>query len=61
MKVKKNITIDGINLTIKIRSSMTSTITRQALNKKREQGYKLGRVILDLRIKDTYGKVRKRK
>lgn len=40
---KKNITIDGINLTIKIRSSMTSTITRQALNKKREQGYKLGR------------------
>ena len=35
--------INGINLAIKIRSSMTSTITRQALNKKREQGYKLGR------------------
>ena len=35
--------IEGINLAIKIRSSMTSTITRQALNKKREQGYKLGR------------------
>lgn len=31
--------IEGINLAIKIRSSMTSTITRQALNKKREQGY----------------------
>lgn len=35
--------IDGINLAIKIRSSMVSTVTRQALNKKREQGYKLGR------------------
>lgn len=35
--------IEGIDLAIKIRSSMTSTITRQALNKKREQGYKLGR------------------
>lgn len=35
--------IDGINLAIKIRSSMTSTITKQALNRKREQGYKLDR------------------
>lgn len=35
--------IEGIDLAIKIRSSMTSTITRQALNKKRGQGYKLGR------------------
>lgn len=35
--------INGINLAIKIRSSMTSTVTKQALNKKREQGYKLGR------------------
>lgn len=35
--------IDGINLAIKIRSSMVSSITKQALNKKREQGYKLGR------------------
>lgn len=35
--------IEGIDLAIKIRSSMTSTITRQALNKKREQDYKLGR------------------
>ncbi|MBR2922346.1 MAG: hypothetical protein IKC10_03390 [Alphaproteobacteria bacterium] len=35
--------IDGINLAIKIRSSMVSTITKKALNKKREQGYKLGR------------------
>ena len=35
--------IDGINLAIKIRSSMVSTITKKALNRKREQGYKLGR------------------
>lgn len=35
--------INGINLAIKIRSSMTSTVTKQALNKRREQGYKLGR------------------
>ena len=35
--------IDGINLAIKIRSSMISTITKKALNRKREQGYKLGR------------------
>lgn len=35
--------IDGINLAIKIRSSMLSTITKEALNRKREQGYKLGR------------------
>lgn len=41
--------IDGINLAIKIRSSMTSTITRQALNKKKEQGYKLNR---DFEFKD---------
>lgn len=35
--------IDGINLAIKICSSMVSSITKQALNKKREQDYKLGR------------------
>ena len=35
--------IEGVDLAIKIRSSMTSTITSQALNKKREQGYKLSR------------------
>lgn len=34
--------IEGIDLAIKIRFSMTSTITRQALHKKRAQGYKLG-------------------
>lgn len=35
--------IDGINLAIKIRSSMVSTITKKSSNRKREQGYKLGR------------------
>ncbi|MBR2922901.1 MAG: hypothetical protein IKC10_06255 [Alphaproteobacteria bacterium] len=35
--------LNGIKLSIDIRNSMVSTITKKALNDKRAQGYKLGR------------------